>query len=425
MVLGNSAYTTTEYSDRDMLNFLMDSGIINIGDVKKAMTNQKKKEILAAHPYKIYQGKDLRWYTYIQDDTKTSKRKKLVKATEEQLHKALCEYYKMQDEAARLASMTLCDLYPEWREYKALKSADTYMQRIETDWKKYYLQADIGVDIVHVPIRKLDKLTLDKWAHGMIKSFQLSKNQFYNMAVIVRQTLSYAVELGIIETNPMDQVKIDGKRLFRKVKKKPDATQVYFRDELDELKTMAWEDFYNRTKVYQLAPLAVLFSFNTGLRISELCVLRYEDIVDANHIQVQRMLRRDTKEIVDHPKGTYGERTVILTKEAQKIIECAKQRQNELNVDSTGYIFSINDEPLSYHSVADLYRKYCKKMDIVRKSSHKARKTYISTLVDGNININTIREMVGHADERTTYKNYCFDRSTETEKIDKIEMALA
>ena len=33
--------------------------------------------------------------------------------------------------------------------------------------------------------------------------------------------------------------------------------------------------------------------------------------------------------------------------------------------------------------------------------------------------------MVGHADERTTYNSYCFDRHTELEKQMQIEQALA
>ena len=58
------------------------------------------------------------------------------------------------------------------------------------------------------------------------------------------------------------------------------------------------------------------------------------------------------------------------------------------------------------------------------KSSHKVRKTYISALLDAHVNINTVRELVGHADERTTLKNYCFDRNTEEEKRKKVEQAL-
>ena len=64
-------------------------------------------------------------------------------------------------------------------------------------------------------------------------------------------------------------------------------------------------------------------------------------------------------------------------------------------------------------------------MGIEVKSSHKSRKTVISSMIDANMNINTIREMAGHADERTTYNNYCFDRSTEDERIEQMERALA
>ncbi|MBR2748731.1 MAG: tyrosine-type recombinase/integrase [Firmicutes bacterium] len=55
---------------------------------------------------------------------------------------------------------------------------------------------------------------------------------------------------------------------------------------------------------------------------------------------------------------------------------------------------------------------------------HKSRKTFISTLLDANMNANTVREMVGHADERTTLQSYHFDRSTEDERVMKMEEAL-
>ena len=48
----------------------------------------------------------------------------------------------------------------------------------------------------------------------------------------------------------------------------------------------------------------------------------------------------------------------------------------------------------------------------------------ISSLIDAGININTIRSYAGHADERTTYFNYCFDRAPDTEKKMLLEKAL-
>lgn len=111
----------------------------------------------------------------------------------------------------------------------------------------------------------------------------------------------------IININPFSLVKIDGKRLFRKVKKKANGTQVFLESELTQIVPMAWEDFNNRTKVYELAPLAFLFQFQTGLRIGEVCAVRYEDIETPDFIHIQRILRRDTNEVVNHTKTEYGD----------------------------------------------------------------------------------------------------------------------
>lgn len=44
---------------------------------------------------------------------------------------------------------------------------------------------------------------------------------------------------------------------------------------------------------------------------------------------------------------------------------------------------------------------------------------------DAGVNINSIREFVGHADEQTTLHNYCYDRKSQQEKLDQVEKALA
>ena len=345
----------------------------------------------------------------------------IVKTHEQDLLDYLAEFYEKQEQERSIKNYTLEKLYPEWKNYKSLHTtAETYVTPINSDWNTYYKDTDI----ITVPIKDLTKLDLDEWAHKLIKDYNMTKNQYYNVTVIMRQALLYAVDLGIIENSPFSLVKIDGKRLFRKTKKKPDYTQIFYQNEVDEISKMALEDFHNRVKVYELAPLALLFQFQTGLRIGELCAVRYDDIETPDHIHIQRMVRRDTKEVVEHTKTSYGDRQVFLTAQAKHLIALAKERQEDLGVDSTGYIFSINGRPLTERSVATLYAKYCKNAGIIQKSSHKSRKTYISALIDGQVNINTVREMVGHADERTTLGNYAFDRKTESEKAQMIENAL-
>ena len=50
--------------------------------------------------------------------------------------------------------------------------------------------------------------------------------------------------------------------------------------------------------------------------------------------------------------------------------------------------------------------------------------TFVSALVDGDVNINSVRKMAGHADVQTTYKSHVYDRSTDAEKKAKVEAAL-
>lgn len=45
-------------------------------------------------------------------------------------------------------------------------------------------------------------------------------------------------------------------------------------------------------------------------------------------------------------------------------------------------------------------------------------------MIDNDVNINTIRALVGHEDERTTYHNYCFNRKLEDQIQAELEKAL-
>lgn len=414
----------TKYSNISSINllqFMQESGIISsIDDVEKAMRKHELEKVLKQHPYKISFSSG-RWQTYIKDDSQKSGRKKLVKPTQEKLNMALYEHYKELERNNSLSATTIEKLYPEWKKYKALRTtAQNYITRIDNDWKHYY----IGTDIINIPILKLNKFLLSNWAHTLIKTNNMTKTQYYNCTVIMRQVLDYAVDLEIIESNPFSLVKIDGRRLFRQTKKKPNETQVFSKEELHSLHAMAMEDFLSNTHLkHRLAPLSIVFQTLTGLRLGELCAVRYNDI-KGDYMTIERMYRPETKEVVQHTKG-YEDREVYLTPEAKKLIQIAKQYQDEQGLNCSGYIFSCDDRPLSNRSVNGLYRKYCDKMDTIYKSSHKARKTFISALIDGNVNINTIRECVGHADERTTYNNYCFDRHTKSEREQLIELALS
>lgn len=414
--------TSANCDPTEILTYLLQNGTIDLESITSSIIDGKRKAVLDKHPYPIWQGKDGRWRTYVREEG--CSRRMIAKSTREKVEDALLTYYEGEkpNHMKRIGgNATLEMLYPIWREYKILhRAASSYMVRIETAWKSYYA----GTEIVKIPIKNLTKLTLDIWAHELIVKVGRSKKAYYNSSVIMRQILDYAVDAEIIKENLFRKVRIDNKMVFDPVKKQPSECQVFTKEEVEALYEAAWKDFEEgHNPIQRLAPLAVMFQFQTGIRIGELCTVRYEDLTD-HEIYISRFYRTEGKEIVEYLKGHNEGRYVPLTAEAKKIIAIAENYQKEHGMSTSGYIFSTNNQPLSYYTVGQLYRRYCEIIETQHKSSHKSRKTYISALIDGAVNINTIREVVGHADERTTYNSYCYDRKSKAERAALIEKAL-
>ena len=346
----------------------------------------------------------------------------ICKKERNDLLEALYDFYENQEhkEERSLQRMTLEDLYPRWLEYKTLHTtAVSYINRIKSDWNTHYKDSLI----TKKPLRKITKLELDEWAHTLIRKHDMTRKKYNNVQVIMLQALDYAVDLGILDFNPMSQVKIDGK-MYRHEKKKPDKTQVYTADEIQAIIELAWKDFYDEVKDYRLSPLALIFQYQTGVRIGELVALRYEDIETPNYIHVQRMYRRDAREIVEHTKTKDGDRQVYLTELAKEVIEAAREYQKSHGYDSKGFIFALDDKIIPQRSINTLLIKYCKILDIPYRSSHKNRKSYGSALLNNGVSINTVRQMIGHADEQTTLKYYLYDQSLDADKERQVEKAL-
>ena len=424
-MLQNTMSPQTQVQTEDpgaLLQYLVDSGKIDLGSAEEEMRKSKITETIELHPYKIYQGKDGKWYTHIPDDSKPEKRRKIVRKTLAEIHEVVYDHYSGTAEKRELLGKTVETLYPQWLEHKKLITpASTSITRLQSDWKKYYE----GTPIVKVPIVRLKKLDLDEWAHKLIRERELTSKQFSNLIAIMNQVLDYAVDLEIIETNPYSRVKIRGKHLFRPPAKKSAEERIYSVEEEKTVKEMAWKDYEDRVKIYVLSPLALLFQLETGVRIGELCVLRYEDI-HGDYLTVQRMLRRDAKEVVPYTKGAFGDREVILTSEAKRIIETCRKHQQETGTPDDGYIFSSNGEYCSYYAISDLYRKYSKKLGLSKnKPSHTSRRTNLTKLLDGHVHLDSVMKMAGHCDKKTTLSNYFYDRSTAEEKVRLVEEALA
>lgn len=421
-------------------SFLEQSGIMNLntGELSELieMTKQQKleKAILKEHIenfYHIWQNDKGVYLTYLPAKDKPKGRKAVSASTQERLERKIIDFYLEQKKEEEQGTITLRKLYPQWLKIKSLETtASTYIRRIDNDWKRYY-EAD---PIIDKDIKKFTKAYLKEWALSKIREKSLTKKQYYNMAVIIRHILEYAVENEWIPTNLYKSFKIEGK-LFRKVKKPEDETQVFLITEQPMIEAEAWKDFYENG--YTTA-LAIPLAFQIGVRLGELTALKTTDLCrDGKYIHIQRMAQKVERQrpdgtwyptswaTVDHVKSSAGDRYVYLTKEARRIIKIIMDYNAENHLHEDDFLFFQRGKHITPTAIITRLRKYCNHIDTKQKGVHKIRKSYISALLDAGININEIRKQVGHEDERTTLHNYAFNRVDPLQNEADMERALA
>ena len=420
----------TRQSAKDMQAILSSSphsDIISLDDVLDIIKMKEKEKILSQHIYDIWQATDGRWKTYLPDESKKNNRRLVAKSNLENLHQLIVDDYKQRNKKPE-EKMTLRKLYPEWFAYKELHTnSTTYMHVIDNAWNRFYLNDTI----IDRPLESLDKITLETWALQKIKELNLTKKQYYNNTVIIRQSLAYALEKTYIQGNSFEDVKINAK-LFRKVPKKEDSTQVYLLDEQKQIIHEALKDFGERG---HSASLAVALYFQLGLRVGELVALKKSDI-NGNYLKIERMEVRQEEKlpngkwkrtgylVVNHTKTEAGRRSVYLTKEARKYLQMILDH-NKINGYADGDYLLLDDQGRIHELTINSHiRRYCNLLGMPIKSSHKIRKTYISNLIDSGLNINKVRSFAGHESELTTYNSYCYSRLSDKQTEELLEKAL-
>ena len=150
---------------------------------------------------------------------------------------------------------------------------------------------------------------------------------------------------------------------------------------------------------------AVLFCLNTGLRLGEVCALRWSDIdFEAKMLTISHTVQRVTQNgksvlLLQSPKTEAGKRTIPLTAE---IILMLQRRRKE---HSREYVFGT-DNPLEPRTLQYRFTALLQKCNIRRRNFHSLRHTFASRFVALGGDVKSLSEILGHANVRTTMQLY-------------------
>ncbi len=150
---------------------------------------------------------------------------------------------------------------------------------------------------------------------------------------------------------------------------------------------------------------AILFCLNTGLRLGEVCALRWADIdFEAKTLTVSHTVQRVTQNgksvlLLQSPKTEAGKRTIPLTAEIILMLQNRKKKH------SREYVFGSN-KPLEPRTLQYRFAALLKKCNISRRNFHTLRHTFASRFVALGGDVKSLSEILGHANVRTTMQLY-------------------
>ncbi|MCH5261960.1 MAG: tyrosine-type recombinase/integrase [Lachnospiraceae bacterium] len=398
------------------------------------MTKKQREYILKKHMEQYttkYYESDNRWHSFLPDETHPRGMKPIAKRKWEDLENVIVEFYQQQEQSEKRKRITLRRLYPEWFAYKWQDTNNSsYMNHINYDWKRFY----DNDSIVDRPIVELTTLELKNWARNKIISEKLNKKQYYNMSVIIRQSLEYLVELGELSANPFSAFKIKHS-LFTPIVEKEPEYEVFNEVEEQQIKEFALKDFERNVEL--TTALAVVLNFSLGLRVGELVALKWKDLKDS-YLHIRRMEQKQYEqlpegkwhyhiEVVEHTKSYAGYRTIYVVSSALEIFERIKQAnlQKGFSCGAEDYIFLYRGKRITSQAIDKKYERYCRELGFVKKGNHKTRKTCLTKIADNpNINLKDAMQFSGHRDVQTYIKHYCFSRYSDEQKRNELEKTL-
>lgn len=156
--------------------------------------------------------------------------------------------------------------------------------------------------------------------------------------------------------------------------------------------------------------LGILLALFTGLRIGELCGLRWEDInLEAKTVSVLRTVERisdldpnvvsKTKIIIGAPKTDSAKRTIPLP----SFIVDYLQKFDRF---PQNYVISGGPEPVEPNRFYTRYRSYMKKHGIDGYTFHALRHTFATRCVEEGFDTKSLSEILGHSNVSTTLSFY-------------------
>lgn len=287
---------------------------------------------------------------------------------------------KHKEELENFDSMALkwLESVKEVRKYSTyIKYRSIYEKHIKDRIGTIYVH-DISFNLVNEKIFKRDKETI------------CSQNLSYSITAVINQILKYAAE-----NYECPAIQLTNKFANSKVKK----IEIINRTEQAALIRY----LYKETDASKAGILLCIF---TGLRLGEICSLKWDDIdFEQMIIHVRRTVQRvsidgnenRTSLIITEPKSIFSIREIPISKGTIHLLNKIKHNEE--------YVIG-GKKPLEPRTYQNRFKKYLKETAIKEYNFHALRHTFATNCIDHDMDVKTLSEILGHANVQITLNKY-------------------
>lgn len=175
-----------------------------------------------------------------------------------------------------------------------------------------------------------------------------------------------------------------------------------------------------------LQNLGIYMSLTTGMRIGEICALKWADIdLSAGIISVRRTIERiytiengvrHTELVIGSPKTPRSNRQIPITGDLSALLLSLRASASE-----NDYVLTGNERPTEPRTYRNHYDRLLKRLGIPHIKFHGLRHSFATRCIESECDYKTVSAILGHSDIRTTLNLYVHPNMEQKKRcIDKM-----
>lgn len=182
---------------------------------------------------------------------------------------------------------------------------------------------------------------------------------------------------------------------------------------------------------YSLRNLGIQICLNTGIRIGEICGLRWSDInLQERTISISRTVSRVYSQgedgerrsaiIIGTPKTETSFRVIPISSKLAKLLESPMRYSDKDN-----YMLSNKSVPVEPRSYREHFNRLLRELGLPHINFHSLRHTFATRCIESHCDVKTVSSILGHSDVSTTLNVYVHPNMEHKRKcIDQMLRAL-